>query len=180
MPLTLQLFKRNALRSVNTHLLFYLAIYIFIKIAFENIRRMRISFLMLIVYVFIVTFTIQEKILLSLSFFLSPSFFFLYTYIYVYTHLAFVIYQFYYICIYLYKTQVGNIISYRPRIKWENIFVDSAHALFVRATYLVCHRLISSWKTDLNISLAALEMLSGLASTRIRETGSNINITSTY
>lgn len=35
----------------------------------------------------------------------------------------------------------------------------------------MCHRLISSWKTDLNISLAALEMLSGLARTRIRETG---------
>ncbi|XP_076297619.1 ral GTPase-activating protein subunit beta isoform X5 [Lasioglossum baleicum] len=47
---------------------------------------------------------------------------------------------------------------------------DSAHALSVRATYLVCHRLISSWKTDLNISLAALEILSGLARTRIRET----------
>ncbi|XP_043784982.1 ral GTPase-activating protein subunit beta isoform X6 [Apis laboriosa] len=47
---------------------------------------------------------------------------------------------------------------------------DSAHALFVRATYLVCHRLISSWKTDLNISLAALEILSGLARTCIRET----------
>ncbi|XP_071636603.1 ral GTPase-activating protein subunit beta isoform X2 [Temnothorax longispinosus] len=52
----------------------------------------------------------------------------------------------------------------------ECIAFDSAHALFVRATYLVCHRLISSWKTDLNISLAALEMLSGLARTRIRET----------
>ncbi|XP_031783489.1 ral GTPase-activating protein subunit beta isoform X7 [Nasonia vitripennis] len=52
----------------------------------------------------------------------------------------------------------------------ESISFDSAHALFVRATYLVCHRLISSWKTDLNISLAALEMLSGLARTRIRET----------
>lgn len=52
----------------------------------------------------------------------------------------------------------------------ESIAFDSAHALFVRATYLVCHRLISSWKTDLNISLAALEMLSGLARTRIRET----------
>ncbi|KAJ9585303.1 hypothetical protein L9F63_002888 [Diploptera punctata] len=39
---------------------------------------------------------------------------------------------------------------------------NSAHALFVRATYLVCHRLISSWKTDLNVSLAALELLSGL------------------
>lgn len=47
---------------------------------------------------------------------------------------------------------------------------DSAHALFVRATYLVCHRLISSWKTDLNVSLAALELLVGLARTHIRET----------
>lgn len=53
----------------------------------------------------------------------------------------------------------------------ECVAFDSAHALFVRATYLVCHRLISSWKTDLNISLAALEILSGLARTRIRETG---------
>ncbi|XP_046418146.1 ral GTPase-activating protein subunit beta isoform X4 [Neodiprion fabricii] len=49
-------------------------------------------------------------------------------------------------------------------------YFDSAHALFVRATYLVCHRLISSWKTDLNISLAALELLAGLARTHIRET----------
>ncbi|XP_059483480.1 ral GTPase-activating protein subunit beta isoform X11 [Neocloeon triangulifer] len=47
---------------------------------------------------------------------------------------------------------------------------DSAHALFVRATYLVCHRLISSWKQDLNVSLAALELLSGLARTKIKET----------
>jgi len=46
---------------------------------------------------------------------------------------------------------------------------DSAHALFVRATYLVCHRLISSWKSDLNTSLAALEMLSGLARINIPE-----------
>nr|CAI5853854.1 unnamed protein product [Callosobruchus analis] len=48
------------------------------------------------------------------------------------------------------------------------ILLDSAHALFVRATYLVCHRLISSWKTDLNISLAALELLSGLARIHIK------------
>ncbi|XP_058168057.1 ral GTPase-activating protein subunit beta [Anopheles ziemanni] len=46
---------------------------------------------------------------------------------------------------------------------------DSAHALFVRATYLVCHRLISSWKTDLNVSLAALELLSGLAAMRVKD-----------
>lgn len=51
---------------------------------------------------------------------------------------------------------------------------DSAHALFVRATYLVCHRLISSWKTDLNVSLAALELLAGLARTNIRETGKHL------
>uniref|UniRef100_A0A1S4J5Y6 Ral GTPase-activating protein subunit alpha/beta N-terminal domain-containing protein n=3 Tax=Culex pipiens complex TaxID=518105 RepID=A0A1S4J5Y6_CULQU len=45
----------------------------------------------------------------------------------------------------------------------------SGHALFVRATYLVCHRLISSWKTDLNVSLAALELLSGLAAMHIKD-----------
>lgn len=49
--------------------------------------------------------------------------------------------------------------------------LDSAHALYVRATYLVCHRLISSWKSDLNISLAALELLMGLARVNIRDTG---------
>lgn len=46
---------------------------------------------------------------------------------------------------------------------------DSGHALFIRATYLVCHRLISNWKTDLNTSLAALEVLSGLARVKISE-----------
>lgn len=51
------------------------------------------------------------------------------------------------------------------------VSLDSAHALFVRATYLVCHRLISSWKTDLNVSLAALELLSGLAKIHIKESG---------
>ncbi|XP_071439557.1 ral GTPase-activating protein subunit beta isoform X3 [Hetaerina americana] len=47
---------------------------------------------------------------------------------------------------------------------------NSAHALFVQATYLVCHRLMSSWKSDLNVSLAALELLAGLARTHIRKT----------
>lgn len=51
------------------------------------------------------------------------------------------------------------------------VLVDNAHALFVRATYLVCHRLISSWKTDLNVSLAALELLSGLARMHIKDSG---------
>jgi hypothetical protein len=49
--------------------------------------------------------------------------------------------------------------------------IDNAHALFVRATYLSCHRLISSWKTDLNVSLAALELLSGLARMQIKDSG---------
>ncbi|XP_066140830.1 ral GTPase-activating protein subunit beta isoform X3 [Euwallacea fornicatus] len=52
--------------------------------------------------------------------------------------------------------------------------LDSAHALFVRATYLVCHRLISSWKTDLNVSLAALELLSGLARIHIKESAKKL------
>ncbi|XP_059096422.1 ral GTPase-activating protein subunit beta-like isoform X2 [Tigriopus californicus] len=45
----------------------------------------------------------------------------------------------------------------------EDLNNDCAQAVFVRTTYLVCHRLISSWKTDLNTSLAALEVLGGLA-----------------
>ncbi|CAB3365599.1 Hypothetical predicted protein [Cloeon dipterum] len=52
----------------------------------------------------------------------------------------------------------------------KGLIRNSAHALFVRATYLVCHRLISSWRQDLNVSLAALELLSGLARTKIKET----------
>ncbi|XP_014260072.1 ral GTPase-activating protein subunit beta isoform X1 [Cimex lectularius] len=46
---------------------------------------------------------------------------------------------------------------------------DSANSLFVKATYLVCHRLISSWKGDLGISLAALELLCGLANSGIKD-----------
>lgn len=48
---------------------------------------------------------------------------------------------------------------------------DSAHALYVKATCLVCHRLISSWLSDVNVSLAALELLSGLARIQIKESG---------
>ena len=46
---------------------------------------------------------------------------------------------------------------------------------FVSASHLVCHRLISSWKTDLNSSLAALELLQGLARTKLLEKGKNKN-----
>ncbi|XP_071742901.1 ral GTPase-activating protein subunit beta isoform X31 [Lepeophtheirus salmonis] len=48
-----------------------------------------------------------------------------------------------------------------------HVQADSSHTIFVRATYLVCHRLISSWKSDLSTSLAALELLAGLARIKI-------------
>eukprot|EP00058_Branchiostoma_floridae_P005409 XP_002590897.1 hypothetical protein BRAFLDRAFT_116449 [Branchiostoma floridae] len=44
---------------------------------------------------------------------------------------------------------------------------NSAYGLFVRCIHLVCQRLMSAWKTDLNVSLAALELLSGLAKVKI-------------
>lgn len=43
------------------------------------------------------------------------------------------------------------------------------HLEFVSASHLVCHRLISSWKSDVNTSLAALELLAGLARTKLLE-----------
>ncbi|KAL0278957.1 UNVERIFIED_CONTAM: hypothetical protein PYX00_000621 [Menopon gallinae] len=46
---------------------------------------------------------------------------------------------------------------------------DCVHGLFISTTYLVCHRLISSWTSDLNVSLAALEVLSGLARIHIKD-----------
>lgn len=55
------------------------------------------------------------------------------------------------------------------------VFSDSAHALFVRSIYLVCHRLISSWKSDVNVSLAGLELLSGLARLTIAEQGESFD-----
>ena len=48
---------------------------------------------------------------------------------------------------------------------------DSARVVFVNATHLVCHRLIASWSSDLNTSLAALELLAGLARTSIPKRG---------
>ncbi|XP_036357187.1 ral GTPase-activating protein subunit beta isoform X7 [Octopus sinensis] len=45
---------------------------------------------------------------------------------------------------------------------------DTAHSLFGQATSLVCHQLMSSWKTDLNTALAAMELLSGLAKVRVK------------
>ena len=40
---------------------------------------------------------------------------------------------------------------------------DTARGLFGHAASLVCNRLMASWKVDLNIALAAMEVLAGLA-----------------
>lgn len=43
------------------------------------------------------------------------------------------------------------------------LLTDSAHGLFGEAVTLICHRLLSQWKTELNSALAAMEILAGLA-----------------
>ncbi|XP_060069949.1 ral GTPase-activating protein subunit beta-like isoform X1 [Ylistrum balloti] len=45
--------------------------------------------------------------------------------------------------------------------------LETAYGLFGDATALVCHRLMASWKTDLNTALAAMELLGGLAKVNI-------------
>ncbi|XP_055878983.1 ral GTPase-activating protein subunit beta-like isoform X3 [Biomphalaria glabrata] len=45
--------------------------------------------------------------------------------------------------------------------------IDTAYGLFGLATSLVCNRLMATWKTDLNVALAAMELLSGLAKVKI-------------
>ena len=40
---------------------------------------------------------------------------------------------------------------------------ETARGLFVHSSSLVCNRLMATWKLDLNIALAAMEVLSGLA-----------------
>ncbi|XP_013391687.1 ral GTPase-activating protein subunit beta isoform X2 [Lingula anatina] len=44
---------------------------------------------------------------------------------------------------------------------------DTAYDLFGHAASLVCNRLMASWKMDLNIALAAMEVLAGLAKIRL-------------
>ena len=48
------------------------------------------------------------------------------------------------------------------------MIVDSPHGLFSHATNIVCNRLMATWKSDLNIALGAIEVLSGLAKVRLR------------
>ncbi|ESO90184.1 hypothetical protein LOTGIDRAFT_233979 [Lottia gigantea] len=45
---------------------------------------------------------------------------------------------------------------------------DTAYGLFGQATSLVCNRLMSSWISDLNTALAAIELLAGLAKVSIK------------
>ena len=49
---------------------------------------------------------------------------------------------------------------------------DSAYEVFGRATSLVCNRLMASWKIEMNVALAAIEVLSGLA--KVKLTAPNI------
>ncbi|KAL5009165.1 hypothetical protein ScPMuIL_014746 [Solemya velum] len=44
---------------------------------------------------------------------------------------------------------------------------DTAYGLFGSSASVVCHRLMTSWKSDLNTALAAMELLSGLAKVQI-------------
>ncbi|XP_059176419.1 ral GTPase-activating protein subunit beta-like isoform X2 [Physella acuta] len=46
--------------------------------------------------------------------------------------------------------------------------LDTAYGLFGHATSLVCNRLMATWKTDLNVALAAMELLAGLAKVKIK------------
>jgi hypothetical protein len=48
-----------------------------------------------------------------------------------------------------------------------SLLADSAHGLFGNAASLVCNRLMATWKVDLNIALAAIEVLAGLAKVRL-------------
>ena len=48
----------------------------------------------------------------------------------------------------------------------------SAYEVFGRATSLVCNRLMASWKIEMNVALAAIEVLSGLA--KVKLTAPNI------
>lgn len=50
-------------------------------------------------------------------------------------------------------------------------FPGSFHGLFIHSARLVCHKLIHSWKADLNTSLAGLELPTSLARMRIADHG---------
>ncbi|KAJ8308235.1 hypothetical protein KUTeg_013109 [Tegillarca granosa] len=53
------------------------------------------------------------------------------------------------------------------RLSHSSVDIETAYGLFGDATSLVCHRLMSSWKADLNTALAAMELLSGLSKVSI-------------
>ncbi|ELT94828.1 hypothetical protein CAPTEDRAFT_133737 [Capitella teleta] len=57
----------------------------------------------------------------------------------------------------------------RKHLQIQSLLINrnSAHGLFGNAASLVCNRLMASWKVDLNIALAAIEVLAGLAKVRL-------------
>lgn len=54
---------------------------------------------------------------------------------------------------------------------------DTAAGLLVRSIHLVTQRLNSQWRQDMSISLAALELLAGLAKVSINTTNSDYIVT---
>ncbi|RWS11211.1 Ral GTPase-activating protein subunit beta-like protein [Dinothrombium tinctorium] len=77
----------------------------------------------------------------------------------------------------MYETENGgsnNAADFRSR---QSPFTsDTAVGLFARTLYLVCHLLISNWKNDTQVSLAALEMLSGMARIRFHGNENPLNV----
>lgn len=53
-------------------------------------------------------------------------------------------------------------------VLYDLALADTAAGLLVRSIHLVTQRLNSQWRQDMSISLAALELLAGLAKVRVQ------------
>lgn len=63
------------------------------------------------------------------------------------------------------------------RVLYGLALPDTAAGLLVRSIHLVTQRLNSQWRQDMSISLAALELLAGLAKVSINTTDSDYIVT---
>lgn len=63
------------------------------------------------------------------------------------------------------------------RVLYGLALPDTAAGLLVRSIHLVTQRLNSQWRQDMSISLAALELLAGLAKVSINKTNSHYVVT---
>lgn len=63
------------------------------------------------------------------------------------------------------------------RVLYGLALPDTAAGLLVRSIHLVTQRLNSQWRQDMSISLAALELLAGLAKVSINTTNSDYVVT---